>query len=118
MTPDSAKINNGTKIKTTHYDNGKVQSKTPYVNGKKHGLETEWWESGQKHWERMLRKNKKHGVNTVWRENGTRMWEVTYAYGKNMGSWFGGIRMVRRKWKCIIIIKKNTHACIGMKKGM
>ncbi len=82
MTPDSAKINNGTKIKTTHYDNGKVQSKTHYMDGKEHGVDTWWDEDGKKQWETMWRDGKQHGMNTGWYDDGPKCWEIYNIHGK------------------------------------
>ena len=42
-------------IKKTYWDNGKLKRETYYKNGKKEGLKTLWFESGEK----------KHG-DTLW----------------------------------------------------
>ncbi len=66
--------NNGSKWiaerAKTDFSTGKVLSKTSYVNRINHGLKALWYDNGQKHWQRMLRKNKKHGQETVWWDNG------------------------------------------------
>ncbi len=77
MTPETTKIDANAKIKTTHYayyDNGKVMSKTPYVNDKKHGIET-WWRhvNGEKNSLIMWKDGKKQKADMV---------ETCYVRGK------------------------------------
>ncbi len=65
---------NGTE--TTRHSNGVAQSKTPYVNGKKHGTQTVRYESGQKKYEITWRNHEKHGLETWWHENGNKALET------------------------------------------
>ncbi len=53
-------------------------SKTPFVNGKTHGVETWWYESGHKRHEEMWIEGKKHGMHTWWHENGRKRMEVMW----------------------------------------
>ncbi len=85
MTPESTNINDGAQIKVKHHSNGKVSSKIHYVNGEQHGLETEWWDNGQKWWEEMWRLDKQHGLSTWWHGNGYRNVETTRANGAEHG---------------------------------
>ncbi len=64
------------RVEITHHTNGTVTSKSPYVNGKIHGLETGWDENGQKRRETMYRDGKFHGTSSWWNENGAKVWET------------------------------------------
>ncbi len=86
MTSEIIKIAASTKIKTTRYDNGGVKSKTPYVNGKKHGTEIRWYYTAQKSREVMWRDGKKHGSETDWAHDGTKWCEVTWVNGERHGA--------------------------------
>ncbi len=81
------KVNSAPKIKTTHYHGGKVESQTPYVNGKKHGAEIRWHEDGTKIIEGMWNSGKRHGVETLWDEDGTKRWEEIWKNDKHHGIW-------------------------------
>ncbi len=85
MTPESTMINTATEIKTTHYDNGDIEYKTTYVNGKKHGLDKWWWGRGKKWSEEMWRNGKKHGVEIRWHENAQKRLGRTWREGKMHG---------------------------------
>ncbi len=76
------KVNSAPKIKTSHYHGGKVESKTPYVNGKQHGMERWWYESGKKYTEEMWRDGKLHGVETWWYESGQKKKEIYHIADK------------------------------------
>ncbi len=95
-----------TKVKITHHSNGKAKSKTAYINGERHGMQTFWdesgvkvceqmWRDGEKHgleigwpggdtkrWEEWWRADKLHGVVTWWRENGRKETETYYLRGQ------------------------------------
>ncbi len=72
-------------VKTKYHLNGQVMSKTSYVNGKRHGIETEWRESGSKHWDITWVDGKQHGLEIRWYENGDKEWIITWADGKRHG---------------------------------
>ncbi len=73
------------------YYNGILWSTTTYVNGKKHGIETEWWGNGMKRHEVMWVNNEMHGLDTRWWwQNGRKERELTWKAGKQHG--------VQTKW--------------------
>ncbi len=72
-------------VKTTHYFNGQVMSKNHYVNDKRHGVETEWWDNGHKRREVMWNDGKKHGVATGWLKDGRKWYERMWKDGKAHG---------------------------------
>ncbi len=78
-------ITNPNRVKTTRHENGKVKSKIPYVNGKKHGVETEWFTDGSKWFERMWVSGKRHGDTTYWYKNGGKRWDGYYLGRKQHG---------------------------------
>ncbi len=73
------------RIEKEYHRNGKILSKTPYVNDKKHGLETKWWEGGKKNHEIMWKYGKKHGAETWWWNNLHKTWEAMWKEGKLHG---------------------------------
>ncbi len=97
------------RIEMTRHSNGVVQSETPYVNGKKHGLNkwwredgskwieeiwrsgkkhgmaTDWYESGRKSEERMRKEGNSHGLETHWYKSGEKWWEIMWRNGKRQG---------------------------------
>ncbi len=80
-----------TEIKVTRYTNGRISSKTPYVNGKKHGVDSRWFKNGKKEIERMWKEDKRHGMYSGWYENGQKRWEEMWKEGKQHGvetSWY------------------------------
>ncbi len=74
-----------TKVKITHHSNGKAESKTAYINGKKHGVETEWFTDGSKWFERMWVSGKRHGDTTYWYNNAGKRWEEWWRADKLHG---------------------------------
>ncbi len=87
MTEEIIKISNNTEIKVTHHKYGDIESKTPYVAGKKHGMKTEWYERGQKEREVMWKNGKKHGMEIEWWANGKKYAEITHRDGLWHGVW-------------------------------
>ncbi len=45
------------------------------MNGKRHDIETEWYEGGSKEWEITRVDGKQYGMETAWRENGKKLHE-------------------------------------------
>ncbi len=81
-----------TKVKTTRHENGKVKSKIPYVNGKKHGAQTEWWHNGQVQRRETRRDGAKHGADRWWFIDGNKWTETIHVNGKKHGMmtvWYG-----------------------------
>ncbi len=73
------------KIKTKRHSNGGVKSKTTYVNGKEHGVDTGWREDGSKRREITWRDGKEHGRETGWYEDGRKCWELIWRAGRETG---------------------------------
>ena len=75
-----------TGVAVDKYANEKKKSEATYKDGKKEGLQTEWYDSGQKRWEVTFNKYGKHdGPGTSWHENGQMMAKKTYKNGKPEG---------------------------------
>ncbi len=86
MTSEIIKIDATTKIKTTHYYNGKVECKTPYVSDKRHGMEIGWRDDdGTKWWTTPRKDGEKHGVRTQWYQNGAKYLESMWKDGNKHG---------------------------------
>ncbi len=103
MPKESTKVNADTKIKITRYDSGEVEYKTPYVNGKKHGVETMWDESGQKLWEIMWVDDKRHGMETQWDENGRKWYEKMWRHEIEHGMETGWYQSGRKYYETMLI---------------
>lgn len=54
-----------------YYRNGEKQEEGGFVNGKKDGLWTYWWEDGKKWSEGYFRMSERHGATTVWNKDGS-----------------------------------------------
>jgi len=50
-------MGNNEEVRVKYHDNGTKLSETHYKNGQPDGMETHWYETGEKHWE----KNWKNG---------------------------------------------------------
>ncbi len=64
-------------IEIEYHSNGKIASKSAYVNDIWHGVEIDWDENGQKRVERTWKEGKIHGVDRLWCENGQKNYETT-----------------------------------------
>ncbi len=75
------------RVEKKYHRNGKIWSETLYANanGKRHGMETYWDESGQKMVDTMYKNGKKHGVENGWYEDGTKQYEEMWVNGKKHG---------------------------------
>ena len=58
---------------------------TSYVNGKKHGIEKKYYESGQLLWEIPFVNGKRHGIWKGYYESGQLLWETPYINGEAHG---------------------------------
>ncbi len=85
MTTESIKVNADIEIKITRSKSGKIESKTHYVEGKKHGLETWRRNSGEKWREKMWKKGKEHGMDIEWWGVGHKEREIMWSEGKQHG---------------------------------
>ncbi len=81
MSSERTKVQKSNRVEMNYYSNGIILSKTPFINDKKHGVESWWWD-GRKQWEIMWRDGKQHGVETDWFENGQKNYETYYFLGK------------------------------------
>ncbi len=98
MRKEITKINASTVIKVTRYENGKVESKTSYVNGVKHGLE-EWWYRGGSKWREInWKNNKKHGLEIEQHEDGSKGYEISWREGKQHGMDTWWYRNGQKRW--------------------
>ncbi len=75
------------RIGKEYHPNGKLLSKTHYVNGNKHGMDTVWCEYGTKRTETKWRDGKQHGLETWWRADGQKTREEMQKDGKWHGVW-------------------------------
>ncbi len=85
MTPEEIKIDANAEIKVTHYESGKLKSKTTYVSGENHGMETAWDEDGCKAWESIWKNGKRHAAYTDWYESGQKKYEAMWANNDQHG---------------------------------
>ncbi len=87
----------------TRYSNGEMKSKTPYVDGKKHGVDTGWHENGRKSYEKMWRDGNSHGVEIGWYESRLKHWEKMRKDGKEHGRgtwwWDNGQKRWEIMWR-------------------
>ena len=67
-------------LNTTWYENGQKRTEITYKDGKEDGLSTWWYqyENGQKRWEGTYKDGKKEGLFTNWYENGQKSDEYTF----------------------------------------
>ena len=81
---DSAdKAFTGTQIEK--YQNGNTKYEVHYINGKKEGLETFWYNSGLKYIQTNYKNDKEDGIWNQWYENGQLKLEAHYKDGKEHG---------------------------------
>ncbi len=66
------------RVEKVYHRNGKIWSETPYANGKKHGVATQWYEDGSKQLEKMWVNGKEHGFWTSWYGNGAKRYEAIW----------------------------------------
>ncbi len=111
MHKEVIKINKTTQVEIKRYSNGMVESKTSYVNGKQHGMDTWWKDSGKKRKEEMWRNGKKHGLQTALHENGKKSWEVIWVESKEHGLETGWHTDGRKKWE-VYYLHGKTYAHI------
>ena len=65
-------------VYTEYYENGQKEFERIYKDGKRDGLQTNWFENGQKKEEGTYKDGKKDGKWTKWYENGQKEIEETY----------------------------------------
>ena len=58
-----------------------------HKDGKLDGLQTTWYENGQKHYQITTKDGQSNGLTTEWYENGLKFKEEPYKDGKEDGLW-------------------------------
>jgi antitoxin component YwqK of YwqJK toxin-antitoxin module len=72
-------------INTQYYENGQKESEGNYKDGKEEGLHTTWYENGQKESEGNYKDGKEEGLHTTWYENGQKEAEYNFKDGMRNG---------------------------------
>lgn len=86
--PESSKKDG---LQTDYYDNGQKKSEANWKDGKRDGLFTFWYENGKTKFQGNLKEGKHDGLGTMWYENGQKQAEESYKDGKRDGlntSWY------------------------------
>lgn len=83
FTPDSDTPYTGW-VRDMH-ENQRINILGQYVDGKQHGLSTEWYENGKKKYEVTYKDGKEHGLLTAWSENGKKISEANMKNHKRHG---------------------------------
>jgi len=65
------KEENEVKWEAGYRPNGQKYWETPFVNGKRHGIETWWYENGKKSSEYKYVNGQEHGIHFEWYDNGS-----------------------------------------------
>jgi antitoxin component YwqK of YwqJK toxin-antitoxin module len=73
-------------VETWFYENGQKKSETNQNNDKLDGLSTYWYENGQKSSETTYLEDKLHGLRTQWYENGQKKLEGYWKNGRENGT--------------------------------
>jgi antitoxin component YwqK of YwqJK toxin-antitoxin module len=74
-------------LSTLWYESGQMQSKANYTGGKQNGLETVWYMNGQKGAEGNYKDGKRDGLWMEWHTNGPKWKVINYKGGKEDGLW-------------------------------
>jgi antitoxin component YwqK of YwqJK toxin-antitoxin module len=79
---------NSELVKTTRfYPNGQKEIVTEFKNGKRNGLQTVWYATGNVWTEENFKDDIKHGEFTVYYNSGIKNYAGEYYYGKPHGKW-------------------------------
>ena len=73
------------EVKREYYESGALWGESPYVNGKKHGLEKLYYESGVLYKEAPYVTGKKHGIEKHYYKTGALWDETPYVNGMRHG---------------------------------
>lgn len=57
------------KVKESHWNNGRLEWRSNYLNGKRHGLSEWWYSDGELGWRGSFLNGKRKGLNESWRYN-------------------------------------------------
>lgn len=74
-------------ISFVNYPSGKLKFETPYLNGKKHGVEKSWFESGKLKAESECINGIGEGRANGWHENGRLAYDWFWKNRKPYGTW-------------------------------
>jgi antitoxin component YwqK of YwqJK toxin-antitoxin module len=80
-------LQNGIMISFTQfqwYDNGQKKYERNFKHEREEGLSTEWYDNGQKKYEVIFKKGYEDGLCTEWYENGQKYKEIFYNDGKEV----------------------------------
>ncbi len=108
--PDNpSKTRPPSRVDIKQHPNGEIETATPYVNGKKHGVETWWEEDGTKEREETWRNGRRHGMETEWYENGRKRQDTMWKDGEKHGlsAWWDEAGKKERE---IYYTRKKIHA--------
>ena len=56
--------------KYTYHDNGQIQTKIPYVNDKRHGVEKKYYENGKLKWKKPYKEGRRYGYGGYYDDKG------------------------------------------------
>ncbi len=76
------------KIETYHIKTKLQISERNYKEGKKEGIQKNWYENGQIMYESNYKKGKKEGIQKGWYDNGQLWYEFNYKEGKQQYWYF------------------------------
>ena len=74
-----------TGVATVYYENGQLDTKATYKDGKLNGIYEEYYEDGQLSWKQTYKDEKPNGLNESYYENGQLHYKSTYKDGKRHG---------------------------------
>src|SRR5260221_4010911 len=69
----------------TYYSNGKIEEKSPYLNGRLEGISYEWFTSGALQSSRLYVKGEKSGTHYGWYAGGPKRFEYNFTNGLTEG---------------------------------
>jgi uncharacterized protein len=70
-----------------YFTDGTIQSEGEFLQNKKHGKWTSWYDNGQKWMEENYSKDLKDGDFIVWYKSGIKNYEGSFSNGKPDGTW-------------------------------
>jgi len=87
---DVTKVLNGDGVIKRYYANNNTHKLSNLKGGRRHGIQEEWHENGQKKAEGHWKDGKAEGLATVWYDNGQKKAEGNYKDGKQdgLGTWW------------------------------
>lgn len=94
----------------TYFEDGSLEKRTTYLNGKKHGLLQKWSAPDTFAYESNYKENRRHGTATFWWANGNIRGEAQYIEGKLHG--------IQRQWYQSGAMFKELHYEYGVASGI